>query len=262
MSLVFNDTTTRRGLIQSIERKLFPGDIGRISNSSNLLIDFTAEINQALDDVTALIISCGGSWQWDDSNFTDYPIIYTNIVSGQQDYPFTTDQDGNLILDIYKVVVKDASGNGRELFPVNQRQNDQHQQLRYIAAFYNGQNATGTPVAYDKTANGIFLNYIPNYNLTNGLEVYINREASYFTTSDTTKKPGFAGLFHDYLALKAAYAYASANGLEVAGGILRNGSRTGMLLLIEDMENAIRLYYGQRARDIKRGIRVIQQNNK
>ena len=162
-----------------------------------------------MDDFWNIALPASGRWQLDDSNQTDYPIITTNLVANQRDYNFTTDETGNLILDIYRVLVL-ASATGTtyyDIYPVD-AQSD-------IDTFglTDGQDTTGTPFRYDKTANGIFLDPIPSYSATNGLKIYINREASYFTTADTTKKPGVPGILHKYFYLKPALDYARRNNL-------------------------------------------------
>lgn len=242
MSIKFNDTTNKNGLIQLIERNCGFND-GDISGNSTLLAQFTADINLALDKAISIILPAGGTWQFDDSNQSDYPIITTNIVSGQRDYPLTTDGSGNLILDIYKVLVANSSGVFSEISPVDQQTTTNNNSD--TITFLDGNNSTGTPTRYDKTGNGIFLDPIPNYNSTGGLKVLINREGSYFTVSDTTKKPGFAGLFHEYLALRPSYQYAYRKGLANA-----NALRNEMLV----MERAIDDYYGSRERDVKMGM--------
>jgi len=266
LSLVFNAPTTRNGIIQAIERRIFPGDANRISGNASLLADTTAEVNISLDKVTAMIISAGGEWQYDDTNFTDYPIITTNLVAGQRDYSFTTDAGGNLILDIYKVLVKsENTGLYRELYPVDAQSVEQPEynpgwQTGVLGWGYNGvntltdgQDKQGTPNRYDKTANGIFLDLVPSYNSVAGLKVYINRESSYFTTSDTTKKPGFAGPFHDYLAIEAAYKYALIHSQPNASAF-----QNEMLV----MEAAIKDYYGERNRDTRKGMRAAITNTR
>jgi hypothetical protein len=169
------------------------------------LADKTADINIALDKALVAIFKSGGKWLFDDSNHTDYPIITTALVSGQRDYTFTTDEQGNLILDIYKVVIKNTDGVYFEIYPVDQKSDE------YTQGFWSGLNQTGIPSRYSKTANGIFLDCIPNYNSVAGIKIFIDREGSYFTVSDTTKKPGFAGLFHEYLALDPSVRYCKRN---------------------------------------------------
>ena len=114
-----------------------------------------------------------------------------------------------MILDVFKVFIADTSGKFTEIKPVDV-QTDEQSQVN-TSGFTDGQNTGGSPVRYDKTANGFFLDPIPNYNYTNGLKVYINREASYFTYTDTTKKPGVPGIFHRYFAIRPAEDYARRN---------------------------------------------------
>lgn len=236
MSLQFNDSTNYRGIIQILEKEL-GFKRGDISGDTNLLKEFTADINLAFDDFLTIAIPSSGTWQYDDSNHTDYPEITTNLVASQRDYPFSTDEGGNLILDIYKVMAKDTSGVYQELTPVDK------QTEANAGGFFDGRNTTGTPIRYDKTANGIFLDPIPNYNSTNGLKVFINREASYFTSTDTTKKPGVPGLFHRWFAIKPAYDYARTHNLD----------RFPILQLeVSKMEEAIKAHFSERPRDERR----------
>lgn len=233
MSLVYNDTTNKNGILQKIERLCkFPD--GGITSNVTKLKEFTAEVNLALDKVWSIIFKASGKWQFDDTNFVDYPIITTNLVSGQRDYTFVTDEQGNLILDIYKVMVKNTDGYYSEIYPIDQ-QSDYDTQ-----GFYDGRNQTGIPSRYDKTANGIFLDCIPSYNSTLGLKVFINREGSYFAYTDTTKKPGFVGLFHKYLALAPSYEFAMTNQLKNKDDIYNE-----MILMESDMKK----HYRDRSKD-------------
>jgi len=231
MSIKFSDTTNKSGIIQILERLCKFVD-GWISGNATRLKEYTSEINLALDEIWATIFSCGGTWQFDDSNHTDYPIITTNLVSGQRDYAFVTDEQGNIILDIYKVIVAQPDGTFKEIKPVDAQSED-------VSGFYNGLSTSGTPDKYDKTANGIFLDAIPNYSITNGLKVYINREGSYFSTSDTTKKAGFAGTYHELIPLKVAYKFAPESELK----------RITERMVLKEKE--LKKYYGRRERDIR-----------
>ena len=204
----------------------------------------TRDINLALDRAFALIFQVGGTWQFDDSNHLDYPIITTNLVSGQRDYTFTSDEAGNLILDVQKVFVADENGLFREVSPVDVP-------AGAPSNYWDGLATTGQPNTYEKNANGIFLDPIPNYNRTGGLKVYISREGSYFTTSDTTKKPGIAGLFHEYLALRPSYQYAFRNSLANVN-ILKAE--------MQEMETAMMEYYKLREKDVKKTLRTTPNN--
>lgn len=241
MSIPFSSTSNKNGIIQLIERNTKVGD-GGISGVATRLAEVTADVNLALDKVLEIIFQNSSTWQFDDSNQTDYPFITTNLVANQRDYSFTADGSGNLVLDIFKVMIKpgtSATDYYVELPPIDQESADN------TSGFWNGQNAASIPARYDKTANGIFLDPVPSYSVADGLKIFINREASYFTTSDTTKKPGFAGLFHEYLALRPSYQYAYRNGLPNV-----NVLKQEML----EMEDKIANYYSERTRDERQQI--------
>lgn len=248
MSQAFSNTTLKNGIIQSIERNLYGDDgDGRITGDELLFARFTADVNLAMDKVLNVIFDADGTWQFDDSNHTDYPIITRDLVASRRDYTFVSDESGNLILDVYKVFVADENGIFTEIDPVDVQSDSD------TVAFTNGNEATGTPIRYDKTANGIFLDPVPNYSRVNSLKVYINREGSYFTVSDTTKKPGFAGLFHKYLAIEPSYNYAALNGLSNAGALQ---------IEMVQMEEAIRNYYRRRISDERKRLSIAQHSNK
>lgn len=203
-------------------------------SSSYSVADKVADMNLAMDRVLSIIFKSNGKWQFDDSNHTDYPIIMTSLVAGQRDYSFTTDEQGNLILDIYKVMVKNADGYYEEIYPVDQQSDEG------TGAFYDGRNTQGTPYRYDKTANGIFLDSVPDTTIASGIKIFINRESSYFTTADTTKKPGFSGIFHEYIALRPSFQYAYRNGLSNSVALQNE---------MDKMELDIKKHYRDRSRD-------------
>lgn len=246
MSIQFSDTSTYKGLVQIYEKEI-GANRGDISGNTDKLKEFTADCNLALDDFFTIAIPASGKWQLDDSNQTDYPIITANLISGQRDYSFTTDGSSNIILDIYRVMVADSSGVFTEILPVDQQSD------KDVSSFYDGQNTSGIPNRYDKTANGIFLDPIPNYNYTGGLKVYINREANYFIYSDDTKKPGVIGLFHRYFAIKPALDYARRNSL-----INYNKLQAEVL----KMEADIKYHYAGRDRGTRRNMLPNVENNK
>ncbi len=253
MSIPFSSTTNKNGLIQLCEDYCGFND-GDISGNSTLLAKFAGYINLGLDDAWSVILQSTGKWHMDDSNFSDYPMITTNLVSGQRDYSFVSDGSGNIILEIYRVMVADPSGTYHEIYPVDQFQTtEKTASLENTDPMYNGLNASGTPTRYSKTGNGIFLDVIPNYNGVNGLKVFIDREASYFTSSDTTKKAGFAGIFHQYLAVFASEFYAGIKTL------------TNLKKLTADkiqMRRDIQEYYARRDKDTPKRMVANVENNK
>lgn len=218
------------------------------SNSVSYTIEEkTRDINLALDKAFALIFQVGGTWQFDDSNQTDYPIITTNLVSGQRDYSFTSDGSSNLILEIYRVLVADQNGLFRDVYPVDVEQS------AAPVSYTDGQNVGGLPNTYDKLANGIFLDPIPNYNRTGGLKVYVSREGSYFVKTDTTKKSGIAGLFHEYLALRPSWQYAARKGMANKGDLQAQ---------VIQMEADMMDYYKSREKDTQKAFSAIRRSSR
>lgn len=237
MAKVFSDTSGKDGLIQSCEDKLGFDD-GVISGDSVLLAKFTSKINEGMVRAWKTIFKADGTWQFDDSNHTDYPIITTNLVANQRDYSFILDQNSNFILSVDRVLILPSSTATlySELTPVDVQSGSDSGGLA------SNSTVTGVPGEYDKTANGIFLDPIPSYSATNGLKVYITREGLYFTTASTTATPGFASLFHDFPALFASYEYARDKGHNNLARLERD-----MLLMEKDIED----YYAKREKDIE-----------
>lgn len=235
MSLAYSDTTNKDGVLQRIEQELGFAD-GYITGDSTRLKFWTGSVNLALDHAFHLIFGADGRWQFDDQNHTDYPIITTNIVATQRDYAFTTDSNSNLILDIHKVLYRKSTTDPYyELIPVDAQSGSDAQ----VSQLTDGLDNQAHPSKYDKTANGIFLGTVPPDSITNGLKIYINREGSYFTTSDTTKTAGFAGLYHQILVLEPCYRYARIKRMPSAEQFKRD---------LKELEANMIEYYGRRDR--------------
>jgi len=247
MSLQFNDTTNKNGIIQQIERACDFNE-AEISGDADLLAMFTGDVNLAVDEVTAMILNADRSRNIDDFNHEKYPILTIDLLAGQRDYSFSEDEQSNLIVHIHKVMCADSGGVLRTLEGKNQQDlgtdND---------SFNDGQETSGVPTAYDKTADGIFLDPIPSYSSTDGLKVFIDREASHFTVADTDKVAGFLPLFHEYLVLKPAYRYSRDKSLPN-----RNSLKNDML----EMRQYIIDHVARNQNNVKQSLHVAQQNNR
>lgn len=210
--------------------------------AANIAID----VNLALDDAWALALKTAG-WNLDDFNHTKHPIITTTLTAGQRDYSFTVDEQNNTILDVYKVQVKDPdTGLYYDLIPVDQ------QSSNVESTMTDGANSQGKPKYYDKTGNWLFLDLVPETTVASGLRVFIDREASYFTSSDTTKLSGLDGLCHDFLYLKPAYEYCRDHDLPRAEKMFRD-----LQVSIKKLEGR----YGYREKDVVRRMTPMAQNN-
>lgn len=238
----FSDTTNRDGIVQLIER-----DTGTQSatSASYPLKQKTVDINDALGNFFLLAIKAGGRFQVDDTNQTDYPTITTDIVSGRKDY--TAIYDGattpNQVLDIRQLRIKDANGNWKYINKIDKEADNINQY----------ENITGEPVAFDVDSNGIFLYPTPNYNSTNGLEIYISRTPVYFVSTDTTKEAGIPKIFQSYLYLRPAYMYCLVKALPQA---------KGLQIEVMNMERSIKEYYSRRDRVDTKRLTPAKQDNR
>ncbi len=194
--MIYSDTVNRLGIVQVLEDLT---STQSASTSSYPLATKTRDINMAFDDYQTIVTEASGTWQLDDSNHTKYPNMKFDVVSGQQDYNFTEDEQGNQVQDIYRVECKDANGVWQLLKAYDEQSEAESMSARELLS--------GTPTRYYKTANGIFLDVTPNYNSTLGIRMFFTRSPSYFLTSDTTKEPGIPNAHHRYLAVKPAYWY-------------------------------------------------------
>lgn len=233
--MVFSESTNKTGSYELFQ------DLTETNTSSYTISKFTRDMNNAYAYFMLLAIRNAGLWQVDDTNQTDYPIITMNIVSGQQDYPFTVDGSSvpNQILDITRVEC--ASDSAKSFWRVldGYDQTDEDSALTQLATI------SGVPYRYDKLANGIWLDQKPNYSATAGLKVYFQRTPVYFLVSDTTKKAGIPDFFHEYLVYRCAYLYAVKNIPAIANNYFA---------VMQKMEKDIALYYSQRDRDEHRRI--------
>lgn len=187
--MYFNDTTTNQGLCQEVD------DICGSNTISYPVVAKTRRANSAMSDFVGIALSSDDRWQFDDTNFTDFPIGTTNLVSTQSDYSLDVS-----MLKILKVECKDEDGVFKELLPIDR--NDVTVPLDVTF------DTDGTPVYYDKFASSPMVYPAPDYNSVGGLRVWYQRDASPFASTDTTKQPGIPSLFHKYIALKIAEPYA------------------------------------------------------
>jgi len=220
--MVFSDTSTNLGIIQDITFKT------GVSTDNFPIADRTRSINNWYMKTTGWIIMADGRWQWDDSNQTDQPVATTDIVTDQRSYTVvknlpSANQDW---LVVTKVQIKDSDGNWIELKPIDNRQINEE---RFTES--------GTPEYYDFEGTEIKLYTSPNYDSTAGLQVWFQRAPLLFAADDTTKKPGFASIFHEILSLGAKYDWEVAK---------ETGNPEQTMRDIMNMKKNIEDHYGRR----------------
>lgn len=179
------------------------------TTSSYTLAQKTLDINNAYVAFINIASKASGKQQVDDTNNSTLPLLLSNIVSGTANYPFKVDEESptNQILELQKLRIKNSAGQWTDfLTQIDKNEID-------ISQF---QNVTGTPEYYDLIGNNVVFYPTPNYNSTDGIEFTVTRTPVYFTTSDTTKKPGIPDMFHEYLVLRPAYYFCVSKGLPQA----------------------------------------------
>lgn len=214
-------------------------DLTKTNTSSYSAYKYARDANNALGDYFMLAFRYANKWQVDDSNQTDYPEIKVNLVSGQFDYPLTTDASttANQILAIEKVecaTESTANANSFQTLDSFDEMADPSDSIVY------DRSITGIPYRYSKRANGIFLDPTPNFSATNGLRIFFSRTPTYFAGTDTTKVAGLPHAHQEYLVYRPAYLYCVVNLPSLANGYLA---------MLQKIEQRIKEYYSARDKD-------------
>ena len=240
----FNSTTNLDGIIQLCELFLGMTD-GDISGNATLLKQFTGLINTWYRRVNSLIWEVTGTWEYDDSNWTDLPVATTDLVNEQQDYeiPSTAQK-------MSRVEILDSNGNYCLLVAFDESM----VKNQAMSEFYE---TAGLPIYYDLKGRSLSLYPKPSsekVTLTAGLEVYFSRDISEFVSTDTTKEPGFVNSFHKLLPLGASYDYAVSYEMFEKANFLKGQ--------INELVQELKKFYSGRHRDMKARIIPRRQNYK
>lgn len=195
--------------------------------------------NNAYEEIVSKILSYDGKWQFDDSNYTDFPVGTTTLVNSQSDYPFDS-----TVLEVERVEVLDEQGIWQELRPIDESEIE--------GAISEFEKTDGLPIYYDKKGSSVILYPAPDngvsVTLASGLKVYYKRTASIFTSAEVstgTKTPGFASPFHVLIAYKAALPYAQSYKKDRVPMLINEINR-----LEKDMET----FYSRREQDRRKGL--------
>lgn len=189
-------------------------------------------MNNAVSKIWSLIFEAYGGWVYDDSNQTDIPQAYTNLVAAQRRYQLPT-----YALSIQRVDVTDESGLVRKLEPIPQELITEVG----VAGFMTDDG----PPRYYRLLNGeIEIFPASAVNVTNGLEVFFERDSVQFASSDTTKTPGFASPFHYLVPIIASIDY-----------LMSKSAKSGTLKELKEertiAEKKLVAYYNKRWRDLR-----------
>ena len=198
----FSDTTNKNGLIQKFE---FWARLPDGETTGTLLKQATDRINAGFENIIPLLLAYNDQIRWDDLNHTDAPIGRVNLVVNQNDYKITEDDNSLDILNITHVRIL-TSSTDTSYSDLKRITSDDPRVPEILSP---DTSLTGTPSGFVELGNRLYLDILPSYSATNGIEIFFGREQSYFTSTDTTKEPGIPKPFHELLALYAANDYVS-----------------------------------------------------
>jgi hypothetical protein len=136
-------------------------------------------------NVARLIWESADTWQYDDSNATDFGIATANIVASQQDYSLPSTCQRVQRVEVDGVLAESIDIHDMDLA--------------------TSQEETGSP-HYDLVGRSIFLYPTPSANITSGLKVFFDRDVT--DLSSTSDVPGFALAFHRILSLGASIDFS------------------------------------------------------
>lgn len=202
----YSNTTTKDGLMQKCEFWTGLGD-AFITGNATLKAQFNGLLNSGFDRILPRVLSYSKSVRWDDTNHTDHPFGTLNLVSGQNDYTVTEDDNG---LDIFNIVGVQIlpSATSTEYLDLTPITSDHPFAERAMSP---NPSDIGVPTHYLESNNTIFFYPEPNYNATAGAKIFFEREQSRFVVADTTKEPGIPKPFHEVLALYASLDWLLVN---------------------------------------------------
>lgn len=203
----FSDTVLKSGIVEQsramarVDAKQWPTEY--IANSVNNYLNRIFNYGQSLHK----------KFNFDDTNHPKLPIGTTNMVSGQSDYSFLQDEQGNRITNVTRIEI-----DGRKLEQIDERD------MPYALSTYS--TPAGKPTRYDKIADNVIRLYpTPDSSITAGIRFYFTREPSYFSPTDTNKVPGVPTSLHKGFVINAAYDIAMALGLNSAQFLAREVER-------------------------------------
>ena len=188
--MVFSDTVNKDGLIQNVEfwTRMKDGNI-----TGTLLKQITARINNGFDMLMPLLMAYSDHVRWDDFNHTDRPSGTLNIVSGQNDYTISEDDNSLDILNITKVRILQSSSATDYIDVTRMFVNDRGAPN----VLSPNPSETGAPRLFLEQGNTIYFDKLFNYSATDGIKIFFERQQSYFVSTDDTKEPGIPRPFHE-----------------------------------------------------------------
>lgn len=207
------------------------------SNSAFNTTSRTRSVNEWYRIVNQWIWDSDVVWQYDDTNYGTLPIAEQSLEGGTGNYELPSNAQR-----VMAVNVKDNDGNWVKLEHIDQSQID--------VAYDEFKEDDGLPRYFDVIGNSLNLKPAPkagDVTTTDGLQVHLSRGIEEFSTTSTTKEPGFVKDFHRILSLGPSLDYLTANDA-------RTEKQNRVSGMINDYESRLRAYYGTRNQSVKNRI--------
>lgn len=233
--MVFSDTTNKSGILQRIEMNLGLPD-GSVTGDTTLLAYMTSLVNEAYYDVVINILRSQDTWDFDDSNKTDYPIATTPLVAGQRDYSFPAS------LDILRIKRVDITYDGSNYYHATAIDSGEFGDGLGNSTLEDNNFDVSAP-AYDAKSNTVWVYPLANASqVAAGAKIRIEfyRELDDFTTADTTQEPGIDRPWHEMIPLGASIKYAAIKNMV---------NVKSMKVLYDEKMQMLREYYGRKIDD-------------
>jgi len=182
-----NDNTNKQGITQMIDR------LCSSTPDSYPIADKVRAINNYGDILFVEQILSANISQPDDYNYSALPETTIAFSVGDDTFSFPTDA-----IFIERIEIPNSSGDGYTVL--------KPKDIREDKTAWTGRD-NGTPLYFDVAGEKFRVDRPFGY--SGNMVIFYARDMEQFTASDTTKKPGFQRVLHQYLAYGASIEYCN-----------------------------------------------------
>lgn len=204
----YNSHSTGQDIVTMAEKKC------QANSVSFPIAEKTLYANEGSKIIWSWIHEAYGGWAFDDSNNTDFPESTGTINSNQTDYAIPTDTNF-----VKGVSIKTTGNVWQKLEPITL---EQIEDMGMSEAQF--MSTASQPMYYRLLANSVKLYPAPNYTQSASIKIYYDRDITLFSTTDTTKTPGWATPYHEALPTFMALQFAKTNSLGQTKGLQEDWS--------------------------------------
>src|SRR3990167_5227799 len=219
--------------------------------TSYIAADLLRRVNSAYEELIGDIINADGTWQYDDSNWSDHPVGLGTLVEAQEDYSFSSEY---LQIEAIEILDANSPATYRRIKPLDKDELGGLSTEEYFGLTSAGNPQTGQVLYFDQVGDTIRLYPAPTSTtttLTAGIKIYFKRTADLFTTADTTQEPGLPSTHHVMLAYMASVPYCVSYKKDRVAWLEKK---------IDTMKKTLMAHYAHRER-AKRKIMTMAQTN-